>query len=396
VHRLRPFFRLSIAFGFLLVLERETRAQYVLNNSFELDRFTKAPGFAIANNGICSWKCIGNVGINPLWHTPGKNDRPLQPFLDNGRIPDGRQTAFIQDIGVLSQSVPGLRKGAAYVIRYCENARRHRRTKRPPRLAVLAGDRVIVPDHAVRPVDTAGRFDKPYRWITSASFVVEKDSPLSILFLTSVQGGVTVYLDAVRIEAVPDGGAPPTPTLSVETASPVVLNGSFEADHFMRRPGYADANGGITAWYTTGQTGINPTWGDRLHDWGERSDFTDNGRVPDGRQAAFVQGAGVLRQAIPGFRAGRAYRVRYYENARATRGTPNDPLLKVQLGGETIVSAHSVPAIEPRGRHDSPYFRVESAPFIPLRSGTYELVFRALSTGPTTVLLDRITVERTP
>lgn len=396
MHRFRLFTCVSVGFSMVhLFFLGGVAAQHVRNGSFELDRFTNTPGLAIANGGIQHWACIGNVGINPLWHAPGRDEDPLQPFLDNGRIPDGRQVAFIQNIGVLRQQVSGLRKGTVYVIRYAENARRHRGTKRPPRLAVLAGDRVVVPDHAVQPVDALDRFDKPYRAIVSASFRPQSDSPLSLLFLTSVQGGVTVCLDAVRIDEAPAVGRP-APTVPVETGPPVVLNGSFEADHFLRRPGYAETNGGISAWRTEGKVGINPTWGDRLHYWGEQHDFTDNGRISDGRQAVFIQGSGALRQAIPGFQAGHVYQVRYYENARVTRGVKSDPVLGVQLGGEVVVSVHSVPAVEPQGRHNAPYFRVWSAPFTPTRGGAYELVFRALSAGPTTVLLDHITVESIP
>ncbi|NOY81862.1 MAG: hypothetical protein GXP31_12775 [Kiritimatiellaeota bacterium] len=388
------FLRTVIALGMTCAF-RAGAAPEVRNGSFELDRFTKTPGLAIPNNGIRAWKCRGNVGINPLQSEGADAVPALRPFLDNGRIPDGRQTAFIQNIGVLRQQVKGFRVGASYVVRYFENARRHRRTRRWPRLAVLVGEKVVVPDHGVRPVDAVDQFEKPYRAVVSAPFTVQSTTPQALVFLTSVGGGVTVYIDAVRIEEV----SPSTrvaPTFPLEVAPPVVLNGSFEADHYTRRPGYAATNGGITAWRSEGSAGVNPTWTDPLRDWGEKHDFTDNGRIPDGRQAAFIQGKGALRQTVLGFQAGRRYRVRYFENARVTRAVKDDPVVTVRLGGDVVVSAHSVPALDPARRHETPYYRVRSAVFAPLRSGAYELVFEALSTGSTTVLLDGVTVEEVP
>ncbi len=385
------FFRTALALGTACLL-RAGAAPEVRNGSFELDRFTKSAGLAIPNNGMRAWKCRGKVGINPLRLDGADGKRTIQPFLDNGRIPDGHQTAFIQNIGVLSQRVAGFRKGASYVVRYFENARRQRRVRRWPRLAVLAAGHVVVPDHAVEPVDAVGRFQTPYRAVVSAPFTVESAAAQPLVFLTSVAGGVTVYIDDVRIEEVPDPAAV-TPTFPVEASPPVVLNGSFEADHFTRRPGYAAVNGGITAWRSEGNAGVNPTWGDPLRDWAEKQDFTDNGLMPDGRQAAFIQGKGTLRQTIPGFKAGRRYQVRYFENGRVTRAVKDDPVVVVRLGGEVVVSAHSVPALDPARRHDTPYFRVRSAPFVPSRSGACELVFETLGAGATTVLLDAVTIE---
>ena len=182
------------------------------------------------------------------------------------------------------------------------------------------------------------------------------------------------------------------PRYAAEPPGPRVRNGSFELDRFTRRPGYAAANGGITGCRIKGNVGINPC---HLSKRGKRRsyDFADNGVIPDGEQVAFLQNIGELRQTIAGFRAGRRYRVVYYENGRVMRATPKDPVVEVLLGGEVVVSRHSVPPVETVKFHTVPYFRVESAVFIPKRDGAYELVFRTSQGGGTSLLLDNVRIE---
>src|SRR5215813_1486745 len=91
-----------------------------------------------------------------------------------------------------------------------------------------------------------------------------------------------------------------------------VVNSSFEADSFTIFPGYVSANGPITGWASGPQAGINPGVG--------FAPFTDNGVIPDGTKAVFIQGDSTLSQMVGGFTVGAAYYVRYFENARGCCG----------------------------------------------------------------------------
>ena len=73
-------------------------APKVVNGSFEADRYTKAPGQARANGGkIQGWQFTGSVGLNPTWEGAGKKATAVHTFDDNGRVPDGRQVALLQN-----------------------------------------------------------------------------------------------------------------------------------------------------------------------------------------------------------------------------------------------------------------------------------------------------------
>jgi len=362
----------------------------VRNPGFEADTFMTPPGLAADNGGIRDWECTGSAGINPVLIEKAGKRRQERPILDNGKIPEGRNAAFVRGIGTLRQALQGLAPGRKWVLIFRENAASAPKGIPLPRLAVLLNERVIVADHAVAAVDPKGVFETPFRRIVSVPFETPPKGRVRLTFLVTGKWRAAVGIDAVEVRPY-DGDAPPATRF--EASGPVVLNSSFEADHYMRRPGYAGPNRGITAWQWQGNVGVNPCWGDRFRRWGGRSDFADNGRIPDGGQVAFIQSTGELRQRISGFRKGRRYRVVYYENGRVTRAISKDPVLEVLIGDRIIVSPHPVPAVEAKGRHTTPYFRVESAEFPAPPSGEADLVFRTLQPGGTSVLIDAIQIE---
>lgn len=104
-----------------------------------------------------------------------------------------------------------------------------------------------------------------------------------------------------------------------------ISNPSFETDTFTTFPGYVSNNTAITGWYgePTTNIGLNPAAG---------SPFADNGTIPQGVNAAFIQkGAGptqtFLETDITGLTIGVQYKVTFRMNAR-TR-TAGIPWLKV-------------------------------------------------------------------
>lgn len=368
----------------------KTPATALRNGGFEANRFSTPPGAVPDNHAIQAWRITGRVGLNPVWPMIGGKPTPRRPVLDNGRIPEGKQAVFMRPESTLRQTVTGLKPGTTWVLTYHENAAVGTGKNLRPRLVVLLNNRVLVPEHAVRPVDARGTFSTPFRRITSPPFPSPVTGRACVTFLCSGPRKTAVGIDAVRLSPAPEKPLPPS---RFPTAKPVVLNGNFEADHFLRRPGYAEKNGGITAWQSQGHAGVNPIWGDRFHRWGRRADFADNGRIPSGGQVAFIQNIGEIRQHVIGFRPGGRYRVVYFENGRVTRAVPDDQVLDVRIGDRVIVSPHPVPAVDRQRRGKMPYFRVESAPFPAPPSGEADLIFRTHKDGGTSVLLDDIRIE---
>ncbi len=107
-----------IAAAFLTLLAcAAVAAVTVVNPGFETDAYAVSPGYATDNGPISGWTVVGiGCGLNPI--QDGQS-----PFADNGRIPEGRQVALIQNAGVISQTVSGLVPGRAYIVMYRYNAR---------------------------------------------------------------------------------------------------------------------------------------------------------------------------------------------------------------------------------------------------------------------------------
>jgi len=176
---------------------------------------------------------------------------------------------------------------------------------------------------------------------------------------------------------------------ALSSAEPVITNPSFEADPYARAPGYARANGGtIAGWRWTGNVGLNPTWSGKK----PAHAFTDNGRVPQGRQALFLQNVATASQTVAGFEKGKRYRVVYFENARHNNAPARNPRLVVTLGGDVVVSEHAVAPVEAIGSRALPYCRVESAVFTAPSSGAFELVFRTTFGDRVALLIDQVRI----
>lgn len=175
-------------------------------------------------------------------------------------------------------------------------------------------------------------------------------------------------------------------TAKFETELPPValVNPSFEADTFAKWPGYRDANGPITGWTAEAGMGINPVAPFGVDD----SPFADNGAVPDGRQVAFLQQDGALKQVVQGLAAGATYRVEYWENGRHSwyQGANDGAVLEVRMGTTVILPAHEVPPLHA-------YILRQSEPFVAAGPGM-ELAF--VKVGPAgldrTALIDNVRV----
>lgn len=187
----------------------------------------------------------------------------------------------------------------------------------------------------------------------------------------NLQGSFRAHFDNLTIEQLPADRVP------------VVVNPSFEVDHFPTWPGYVSQNGPITGWNALGGHGINPVapFGPNDHP------FADNGTIPDGSQVAFMQEAGAMRQIISGFTIGAPYQVQYFENSRnCCGGTPSS---EVRINGNTIATAHAVPPVGGA----NPYRQVVSAAFNATGTAMELAIIKGdAAPGDSTLLIDNVRV----
>jgi len=165
-----------------------------------------------------------------------------------------------------------------------------------------------------------------------------------------------------------------------EVPPPQIVNPSFEADSFAVFPGYVSGNGPITGWNALGGHGVNP--GTTF------SPFADNGTIPHGTKAAFLQADGAMSQVVNGFIVGNSYQVRFFENARnCCSGTA--PFVEAKIGGVTIVAPHASPPVG----GSNPYREVLSDPFVATAT-SLELAFIKSNPqgGDTTLLIDNVSI----
>lgn len=177
------------------------------NASFEADEFLSWPGYSGDNPGNASTPPGFNVpitdwvqsseersGINPI-------SNGQSPFADNGRIPHGRQVAFLQSIDspiTLSRTVSGLTTGSQYYLHYYENSRA---ATAQPTLAVQLGDVVTIPEHLVPSGQYVGVYSDVFTApATSLDLTFTKSSPNNV--------DTTALVDSVALVPVPSGTAP--------------------------------------------------------------------------------------------------------------------------------------------------------------------------------------------
>ena len=170
-----------------------------------------------------------------------------------------------------------------------------------------------------------------------------------------------------------------TSTVAVVKIGLPMINPSFEVDNFPYFPGYVSGNGPITGWSSLGNHGVNTGAGP----------FADNGAIPDRNQVAFMQGDGAMSQTVSGFTIGAQYYVVYFENAR----NGGIPVIALQIGGTTIVPAHSRAPVGGA----NPYVQVTSDPFVATATDlSLSFIKSNPNGGDTTALIDNVCILPLP
>jgi len=111
-----------------------------------------------------------------------------------------------------------------------------------------------------------------------------------------------------------------------------IPNPSFELDTFTNFPGYVSGNAPVTGWIGnfSSSHGINPGGG---------SPFADNGTIPAGSQAAFIQNNSFdsrMETTISGLSNGTTYQLTFRANARSG----NTPRLNLTVDGALLINSN--------------------------------------------------------
>jgi YD repeat-containing protein len=265
----------------------------------------------------------------------------------NPPAPEGVQVAFLQEVGSISQSIPGWAAGT-YQIHF-DAAQRY-------------GDpgqedfEVLVDENVVGTFTPAGT---AYATYTTAPFTVAAGShTIAFVGLDSAGGDNSALLDDVRVAvvtlAVPDGGFEPPP---------VVGSGTFDSYSL-------DPTG--TPWTFSGLAGIA----------GNGSGFTSgNPPAPEGVQVAFLQGVASFSQSVAGWAAG-TYTITFDAAQRAGNASRQD--VRVLVDG-AIVGTFTPPG--------TGYIVYTTAAFT-VTAGSHTVTFQGLDSagGDITAFIDDIRV----
>jgi hypothetical protein len=149
------------------------------------------------------------------------------------------------------------------------------------------------------------------------------------------------------LKTVIRGGAAGLLFLGGSLTAQTIYNPSFESNTFTVFPGYCSSNSAIAGWTVSdpGHVGQNPASG---------SPFADNGAIPDGANAAFIQTTGTpnwLATTISNLAAGTLYRVSCRVNSRASYSLP---VMWLNLNG-AVAYTNTVPPVGTDGNPDAPY-----------------------------------------
>jgi hypothetical protein len=154
-------------------------------------------------------------------------------------------------------------------------------------------------------------------------------------------------------------------------AAAVITNSSFEDDGDVGGSIGYGWGGTYTGWTPGGDTfnfGGTPVYlaGVLSTLTAPQNTIADNGVTPNGDHVATLQVFDVVHTdtfstTVTGLTVGQAYKISFYENARAGAAAPTDA--SVTFDGATIVASHGVTAVDAIGSRMLPYNLVTSSIF---------------------------------
>ena len=307
------------------------------DSGFEAATLSDSP-FAYDPTGT-PWTFAGQSGVsgNGSGFTAG-----------NAVAPQGKQVAFVQNQGVISQSVSNWAAGS-YAIAFQLAQRANYGSTQT--LQVLV-------DGAV--VGTFTPTPGSYQLVKTGSFAVSAGSHTISFKGLNASGDATAFLDGVTI------------TQAASVAAPSPSDSGFEAAT-IRGTGYSDLayDPTGTPWTFAGQSGVS----------GNGSGFTaGNAGAPQGKQVAFVQNQGVISQSVSNWAAG-SYAIAFQLAQRANYGSTQT--LQVLVDGAVVGTFTPTPGS---------YQLVKTGSFS-VSAGSHTISFKGLNaSGDATAFLDNVSV----
>ena len=270
-----------------------------LNGSFE-DNGTdiNLPGYA-NNNPIIGWALSSENKI-------GRNTSSAGTFLDNGKVPDGKNVCFIQNSESISQIISDFDTTKYYAISLHVNAQATGAGQAT--FKVELGNQTIFGPETISAVD--GEF--PFMFFGTNISPSASDLELKISQTTASDNNV-LLIDDIRFE---------------EMEMPYLANAGFEFNSSeMVFPGCTATN--LMDWWTVSsknEIGRNNSNGPYL----------DNGIIPEGDNVCYIKGQNSIQQKVFGFITNTLYNISVHANI-GTAGTSTEHI-EVKLNNSTIIS----------------------------------------------------------
>jgi hypothetical protein len=282
----------------------DSTAGLVKNNGFEADGSNIIPPGFVSNNLLTGWTYSSNDKI-------GRNTSE-GPFLDNGTVPEEKNICFIKGQNSISQTISNLEKNGLYRISIRANAALS--GSGAEQLEVKLGGISVISSVSVSPVGGNNFFHDFAQNFTAASTNLTLEISQANANVNSI-----LLIDDIRVAKV---------------NNPYIANHSFEAN-------------GTTGFTWPGYDAVMDNWTKSAVPIGrntmEIAPFLDNGSVPDGRNACFIQNPGYISQTISGFKGDMAYAIALKANSR--EGTGGKAGLEIKLDGTTILGPVEVSSV---------------------------------------------------
>ncbi len=270
----------------------------------------------------------------------------------NPPAPQGSQAAFLQNNGLISQSIANWAAGS-YAITFNATQRANYGTS-------LQDFQVLVDGTVVATFKPTGT---TYLTYSTAAFTVAAGThSISFKGLNSAGGDNTAFIDAVAISSASPPTAPVLPT---------VVDSGFETVALNNGNYLYDPTG--SPWSFTGQAGITAN----------NSAFSSaNPPAPQGSQAAFLQNNGLISQSIANWAAG-SYAITFNATQRANYGTSLQDF-------QVLVDGTVVATFKPTG---TTYLTYSTAAFT-VAAGTHSISFKGLNSagGDNTAFIDAVAI----
>ncbi len=279
-------------------------AGLVKNSGFEADGSNIIPPGFVSNNLLTGWTYSSNDKI-------GRNTS-AGPFLDNGTVPEGKNICFIKGQNSISQTISNLEKNGLYRISIRANAALA--GSGAEQLEVKLGGIPVISPVSVSPVEGNNFFH-----IFAGNFSAAETNLTLEISQANANINSTLLIDDIRVAKV---------------NNPYIANHSFEAN-------------GTTGFTWPGYDAVIDNWTKSTAVIGrntmEIAPFLDNGSIPDGRNACFIQNPGYISQTISGFKGDMAYTFALKANSREATGGKAG--LEVKLDGTTILGPVEVNSV---------------------------------------------------